>query len=736
MIGTEPDGSASSRIGWRGFLVALAVYTLALSAATYPRVRDLGTKLPSVTDPVTELSIMRWHRDCWLAGRPAAWRPDVQAPVGAAMGQLPPLRLHSLLYVPLSAALRDDTLCYNVLWLLGFLGTGLGTMLLAWEVVGDRPAAGLAGLLAMLSGPMMMHGLGHLELVTVGAFPLFLIAWMRFVDRPGVARLLASAALYVLVVTSASYFLLLTVWPAGWYVFVAAVGARRGGRLRHWLRTRAGWLVGFAVLVAAAFPAIFSDQLWAAAHGYTVTRGWSEFAHFGAPAWSYAVPTRAHLLGSLFGWSRSYEEPLFARVECVSYLGVVTLALAGFAAAARVGFRRSGYWWSALVLMAVLSLGATISVAGVPVLMPAGWLYRTLIAFRLIRVPARFNLLVAVFAAVAAAAGLKGLMERYGPGSRLARGVLVGCLGALAVVDLAVVPFPTAALPAMPGLYTEVTRREPRGLILEAPVFPSEASAQTSGLASYYQFRHGGRTTAGYTAHANLEFNERVVTGSPFEASLLSRPGSLEAGGAVDFGVVRGARFLDYAWLYLHTLDVGHVVLHRGAMIAPGNLARLESWLAPAKVLDDGLRAVYDPRRLPPPSRPVAVRTTGWRRALPRGGRTFQCVSESGRLVVFNPAGGNTPVLRLEARAYQRARRVRLLRGETVLARWEVGAETFGQFPTPPLSLPTGATELILRSDGEDRPRGEIDAPAEGDDRPFSLLVAGLTLEPAPARAP
>jgi hypothetical protein len=203
----------------------------------------------------------------------------------------------------------------------------------------------------------------------------------------------------------------------------------------------------------------------------------------------------------------------------------------------------------------------------------------------------------------------------------------------------------------------------------------------------------------------------------------------------MDFGVVRGARFLDYAWLYLRTLDVDHVLLHRNGTIVPDNLSRLEFWLAPAKILDDGLRAVYDPRRLPLPSRPVAVRTTGWRRSVPRGGRTFQCVSESGNLVVFNPRVETRLVLGLEARSHQRTHRVLLLRGEAVLAQWEIRSDAFGRFRSSPLTLPAGSTELTIRSDGEDRPRGEFEAPAEGDDRPFSLLVAGLTLEPVPTQA-
>src|SRR5262249_39758078 len=127
MASASANDESPGRVGWRALAAVLVVYAAALSAATWPRVLSLGSTLPTLADPVTELCIMRWHRACLLDGRSAAFRPDVQAPVGAPMGQLPPMHLQTLLYIPLSAALANDVLCYNILWVSAFLLTGLGT---------------------------------------------------------------------------------------------------------------------------------------------------------------------------------------------------------------------------------------------------------------------------------------------------------------------------------------------------------------------------------------------------------------------------------------------------------------------------------------------------------------------------------------------------------------------------------------------------------------------------------
>ena len=101
----------------------------------------------------------------------------------------------------------------------------MGTFLLAWYVVRDRACAGFGGLVAMISTPMMIHGQGHLELIQLGAVPLFLIAWLRFVDRPTTGRMLAAWACFGLIAASAAYYAVLSTIPAAWYVAWRALSA-------------------------------------------------------------------------------------------------------------------------------------------------------------------------------------------------------------------------------------------------------------------------------------------------------------------------------------------------------------------------------------------------------------------------------------------------------------------------------------------------------------------------------
>ena len=149
----------------------------------------------------------------------------------------------------------------------------------------------------MLSGPMMLHAHGHLEMIYLGGFPLFLAAWIGFVDHPSRARLGAAVALYLFLVAGAAYYFVLGLVPPVAYVVWRLASAKEH---LHWLRARL--LLG-SVPTHSCSPFVlaplFAAQIWGVVHGYAMTRSRLEFEHFVAPWWSYFVPTNQHRLARL-----------------------------------------------------------------------------------------------------------------------------------------------------------------------------------------------------------------------------------------------------------------------------------------------------------------------------------------------------------------------------------------------------------------------------------------------------
>lgn len=725
------DVSLSPRPRWRTIFLLTLAYAACLAAATYPRVLNLTTRLPAVPDPVTHLWTLRWYRTCLLEGRSVFYLPDIQAPVGAPLGLVPPLHLQALMYIPLSLVLSNDILCYNLIWIAELLMTALGAFALAWYVTRSVPASFLGGLLVMLSGPVMMHAHGHIELMALGFVPLFLVAWMRLVDQPRAGRLAAAAALYVLVVMSAAYFAILGTVPATLYVVGGALRNRQGS----WLRVRAAWLSGFVALTLPCVLVLFSGQIWAAWHGQVMTRPRSEFLAYGAPPWSYVVPTTSHLFHRWLSHD-FYQAAKVPIVEGSSYLGVVALALLAYAALARVELPRRSYWWIGLAALMVLSWGAFVTLGSTRVTMPALWLWRHVAPFKAIRVPARFNLFAAVFAAVLATAGLRHLLTRL-PGPA-ARGAMVAALTAVAVVDLGIRPFPSVPMPAMPACYALIRQRDPSAVILELPQFPSGAAADLNAMAAYWQSFHRGRTTAGYGAHSNDRFDDLLGLTTPFNAYDLIDPNFLASPDSGHVTINTNVPMADYAWLYLKTFGIDYVVLHRWAGSDSGlpiHREALEALLRPALIHEDADTLVYQSAMLPEPTRPVMLCGEGWRRLFFWSQRLARVVGREAELVVYSASNDRPVSVWLEAAALLRGRTVRLREGDHTIAEWSVPAESLAVVSSPPFSLEKGVHHLVIESDGEEIPRRHRDLPLEGDARPYSLRVVQISLVAAPVVA-
>jgi hypothetical protein len=726
---------SSDRGRWLFTLLAICtLYPLGIAVATYPRVWHLGSDLPlSRVDSLQAITVMRWYKSCLLEGRSPLINSDIQYPVGAPIGNFSPMHLQSLLYIPLSS-LFDDVTCYNILMNFGVFFTGVGTFALAWYLVRDRPAAVLGGFLAMMSCPVMGRAWCHLELTYVGFFPLFMIAWMRLVDRPNFGRLLAAAALYTLLIMSAVYYLVFSIFPAGLYAaWHGALAARR--RDWAWLRSRTGWLSGFAALVGASALILFSGHLWAVTHGYSLGRSRWDFERYGAPLWGYFIPSPSFNLNRFLPFDFYTAAGIgLLTGERHSYLGVVTVLLLYYSASRRVAFRGARYWWTNLALLTLFSMGAICYFGEHKVELPGGWIWSHFFLFRLIRVPARFNAFVAVCAGCIAAAGLRDILSRVR--YRSMKAVLSLGLVAFTLYDLTSGPIPSADVPPIPPCYTFVKRRDPRATLLEVPqVYPSIGSSlHVSTDGAYWQSFHGMQTSAGYSGQHNVKWDETLGYTSPFLETRLSNPNypeNPEKGCCID--LVCDVGFRDYTWLYLTTHGIRYIVLHHGSeyrdKFPPLYLDATKGLLRVASIFEDDRAVVYDRDLLPRPSRPTLLCTEGWRQRVAWRDRWVGHLAKTGRIAVYNPDPDRELQFAIEAVAAREPRRLRLRSGDAELARWDIPPDALRVYVSPKFRLPTGLQELTLESDGEVRMRaGHAPPPLGGDWRPISLRVATIRL--------
>ncbi len=716
--------------GWPTLALAAVGYLAAVLVATYPQVQYLATRFPgSSTDPMQHLWVMRWYRTCLLSGRAPWVCPDLQAPIGAPLGGFSPLQLQSLLFVPLSLVSGNDVLCYNLVWLAAFVFTGLGVLILAWNVVGHRPAAGLAGLAAMLSTPLMMRSLCHLELMCVGSVALFLAGWLRWLERPSRRGLLACVALAGLVTMSAVYFIVYTVFPAALlFGFELVRGTRAEGP--GWLRARGRGLLAFGLLGLAVQGALLSPQLWNRWQGGTTARPRAEFQTPAVPPWGYVVPASSQRLHRLWA-ADAYEAQGYPAFTGCAYPGVVVLTLLGVTAVGRVRFPRAGAWWAALALMMLLSAGSHWRLGTWRVPMPAWWLWHVLPPLRQTRDPARFALVAVCLAAVVAAAGYRAGSARLP--RRWQRAGLLGLAATLVVVDLSPVPYGLHfSLPPVPPAYAWIAARTPGARLLEAPVPDSSADNLQSATATYWQSQHGLTTSAGYSGFANVRFDDQIAHVSPLGAVEVGRLDPATDPEHARIGLLHDSSVRDVLWLHLTHHRFDYVVWHhwaRGPYDRPANQVAVLRLMAPASVFADAGTEVFATAKLAPPVRPVLIPTAGWRTtsAIPR---PLAAVEPRAGLILHAPEAAGPVVLALEARGFGADRTAVLREGDRTLARWLIRADRPQTYRTPPLHLTPGPHPLVLESDGATAPRREDQQVPRGHPGPISLLATRLQLEP------
>jgi hypothetical protein len=143
--------------------------------------------------------------------------------------------------------------------LAGFATSGWTAFLLAWRLCRHWGAALFAGALFTYSHYHVTHLTSHLNLVATQVLPLFLLAWLAFLDRPRALRGALAGLAFALVLTVDFYYLVFSAL-AGAALAVHRLVQTRGA----WLRESRPWpgVAAFLAVSAAACGPWVARLLW------------------------------------------------------------------------------------------------------------------------------------------------------------------------------------------------------------------------------------------------------------------------------------------------------------------------------------------------------------------------------------------------------------------------------------------------------------------------------------------
>jgi hypothetical protein len=376
---------------------------------------------------------------------------------------------------------------HNAIVVFSFVFGAWAAFRLALHVSGGYPGSLIAGFVFGFSNYHFAHAEGHLNLVSLEWIPLFLLAWLRLLERPSAARAIGAALALLLVLLCDHYYFLYCVIAA---MLLLAVEMRRRRDVRFWLRApTAGPFAVFLVASALSSGVLValllrSDQRDPLVGGHDAWRFsmdllalWIPGAHWRFHAWSEAF------------WSRLPGNTVESSVHLG--LGVTLAALLASRRRARAAAPQSTAWWVLLAFFALMSLGPSLQIWGraQPIPLPYRLLELLLPTLRISGVPVRMVVMVTLAAGILAGVGLDALL-RGGVRARLA------ALAVLACMTLEFLPRPLASTDAgrVPGWVAALAGRPGQHGFMDA----TEAFPEASAL--YLQTLHEVPIYAGFVA--------------------------------------------------------------------------------------------------------------------------------------------------------------------------------------------------------------------------------------------
>lgn len=447
----------------RKLLAALAVFAAYAALAcitTWPVVTRMTTHLPGdSTDTMLHYWNGWWVQQALKSGQSPFFTPYLFYPNGIS------LVTHNIAWFTvlpwlLLEPLFGGIVAYNLALLLNLALCGCAAYVLTYKLTAEPRAAFLAGLIYQ-AWPYRVSQLDHPNLLSTLWIPIFFL-FLIYTIREGRWRdgVLAGVCFALVGYTRWQQLIAVTLMAVAFFAFSAPYWLPRG---RRYVLTRlvvAGAVAGIALLPPTLL--LLLEQRDGDNPANLLREG--EDTVLQTDLLAYLTPSRFHpLFGGLA--QRLYERYYGDRLQDRNpvYLGLVALSLAAlgihrFSARAWKGRRWERIpWLSVAVVLVLLALGPILRVNGRLFQVPT---FYDLLAplVRLMRVPERFNVFLALPVSVLAAYGVAGLLERR---PRLARwpGVLLfPLLGGLAVFEYLSVPARTLNVSHVPSFYAEMAR--------------------------------------------------------------------------------------------------------------------------------------------------------------------------------------------------------------------------------------------------------------------------------------
>ncbi|MEM1149441.1 MAG: hypothetical protein AAGI03_02645 [Pseudomonadota bacterium] len=484
------------------WLVPLTTYFVVFCLLTYPAITLFSTHFMSdagdglqnvwnmwwVNKSVTELHQLPWHTT-WL-----------HYPHGTTLLIQTLNPFNGFVGIPLQTVF-SLTQSFNIMVIFGFVFGATTAFWLCFHVTRDYFCSLVGGFIFSFSNYHFAHAEGHLQLVSLQFIPLFVLFWLRLLEKPNYRTSACAAITLFLVILCDYYYFFFCVLAGALMTFTHAFYEKEPFFVlkREYLRP----LILFTVLALTTSGVLAGALVWNN-HIDPVVYGAHPAKIYSMDLLALLIPGGHWFFAPLTEW---YWSKLPGNIhESSVHLGsgvFVLLILAGLWSAKAPG--RLGYWWVLILFFFAMALGPVFTIfgswyEGVP--MPYSAMTTVLPILDLGGAPVRMVIMVILASSVLCAESLRQLRASR---ARIAAPLLLGII----VFEFLPKPIPTTRVqtPAYVDFLEMQTGLQP--IIDSAP-----ASA-----ALYYQTIHEQPMAFGYVSR----LTQSTLSGSTEVSDLLNR---------------------------------------------------------------------------------------------------------------------------------------------------------------------------------------------------------------------
>ena len=476
----DPEPPLARRAGRLRHLLFATLGLLAIGAVLMHTQLAQMSGVPDLGDPLFSMWRMSWvfHQ---MGGDPRPlFDANIFHPEPLTFTYSDSMLLPAALGAPLLALGLTPVVAYNLLFLSGFLLSGIATYVLIEGLLGS-PRAAFVGALIYAFYPYRFEHYSHLELQMTYWMPLALLALHRLWQTWRMRYAIAFALCGVAELYSSMYYGVFFPLYAGAVLATLLLVSRPA-----WRRIVTSLAIAGLMMVVLSVPLARPYYAAAPVKG---ERDIPTVTFYSASASDYF---RAHPRSALYGGRLLADE----YPERALFPGVAALALSVVALAPPIGVTRLAY---AAGLVAAFDLSRGLKGR------TYGYLYDWLSPIRGMRVPARVSAILAISLAVLAGFGARRLIARA-PSAR-GRAVAFAALIAVVAIDLHPALELVRVWPEPPPIYSGLAT-DPKVVLAEIP-FTTKVPGVTDNIPyMYFSLWHWRPMINGYSGFTTPAYQQ------------------------------------------------------------------------------------------------------------------------------------------------------------------------------------------------------------------------------------